>query len=389
MVGDVRYMKKINKVLLLTLLAILPLNIKALEFIDGNTKYIMTERDFSCTQNLDLIFSSSNGVFIYADFETNELYRVTDDDKCVLLTIQEELDLRRKYFYEGYHIIGDTPSDNKIYNINDELSSYIKTDDTDLIDGKEYYRLGEEDEDGDRHIEIVPDNELNVTDLQNKLYYEQAYMEVPSIAEIVVGTTYYDCGPEKCEEISNPVLDDIANYFIVGQNTYRKDVVATIEPELHSKILSAPIDGYHVFVDKMPNSAYYIYFIDQTTYLVDVYSLNGDLIVENVGYYFELSNGLYAIETDNGVELYNASDKLLYTIPSASNFYQYNTSKDVVMLSWRGEGQDDIYYNMTKTTNINNPATGDNILMIFIVCGISLVCLILLTLYFIKQKRKT
>ena len=341
-------MKKRNKLLLLTLLALLPLNIKALEFTDGNTTYTMTERDLSCTQNMDLAMLGHDGDLIYYDQNNDEYYRVSENDTCELLSLQDLLDLNRKYYYMSYLEIGDTVNDNKIYDFYESGPDYIKTKDTELISGKDYYRLSNEDEHGNQYIEPVPTDELNLTDLQNNLYYEEVYMELPTTAEIdTENNTYYECDGRTCEPVDNPVLDEIVNYFVLGSRVYKKEEVATIDLDLHNKILNTNKNDYHISAIKYSDSTYYIMFRNLNNHLTDVYTIDGELFLDDVKNPYILSNGLYSVETENGTELYNMSKKLLHTITSASGFYQYNDDKDLAFVNWWDNEGEQYFYKIT------------------------------------------
>lgn len=347
----------------------------------------MNERDLSCTQKMHISMLTHDGDLIYYDQDNDEYYRIGESDTCELLSLQDLLDMNRKYYYMSYPEIGDTPSDNKIYEFYESEPYYIQIKGTELISGKDYYRWSEKDSDDNQYIEPIPTNELNVTDLQNGLYYELVYMELPTKVEIdTANNTYYECVGYTCNPVDNPILDEIVNYFVLGSRIYKKEEVATIDTELHNKILNKNKDDYRINAVKYSDSNYYIVFRDAKTDLADVYTVNGELFLEDVRNYYILSNGLYSLQTANGTELYNMSKKLLHTIPSALDFNQYNNDKDLALVNWWDNEGEQYFYKITK--NINNPATGDNVALIFIIGGISLVELTLTLLYSMKQKRK-
>ena len=374
--------KKIKKIMLLGLFALLPLNIHALEFKDENVTYNMYERDLSCAENLWIAFFGSHGDLIYTDHNTGDVYRISEDDTCEKLTLDRQLEITKKYMYEGWLIIGDTVGDNKIYSFYESNPFYIKSDDIDFIDGKTYYKMENEE------IKEVKTDDRNLTDLQNKLYYEKVYMTLPEKAEIDEdNTTYYECNMDICEAVTTPDLNNILNYYVIGNYVYKREVVATIDSNLHNKIINLDKNKEHAVVGKLADDKYYINIFDINSNLSDVYELNGNLLFQDVEGFDALSVGLYAVTTGDSVKLYNTSKKLLYTIPSVHFLHQYNNDKEIAMVTLDTIEGIQEFYNIKKTVNEPNPATSDNIIINIIIASTTLLVLCLLMFYFIKQNK--
>lgn len=340
---------------------ILPNQILANTFKDGETTYVLEEREIKCLENYEEVYLSGldknyDLVFNYGD-ELANLIKVNDKNECVEMTIQEKLDYLNLPFYY-YRLNGANDIEEKDYEIIKDTMYYramglLKTEDKEIDEDKTYYVLFFNEEtnamNGYSNVQEPIKEELDN-------YYEEIYFELSKSAEIDEKLTYYKQKDMIFEKVENPTKENILEYFIIAEvqeEVYEK--VTTLDKDTFKSIIGKKqID--EVVKSKDEDKFYIMTGIenelgeDDFEFLFDVYNQDGEPIEElkNINYMQTYHNSLIGV-TDDGIKIYNSNFELLYEFEDLYDLNEdgYNNYTHY-MTSWDSKTDEYKYYTMKE-----------------------------------------
>jgi len=378
-------MKKLVKNILLTMMLIVsmiifPNMVDAATFKDGNRTYTIEELLIDCPSGIDYSYIDVKNNFLFANLEADDNYhKLNDKGVCVTLSTQELLDV---YNYNNFYVIEYKQDKyyivNKIYN-SFTIALYEKTKDDKVVDGKQYYEIYSSDSMG---------SVLNPVDEEIENYYEEIILMKPRKAEIEDKTYYVEEGAFKAVSVpkKDVKLEDILNYWVPYDGIEDKTEIVI---QLSDKFKSI-LGNTRFFVIKSPVSDdFYIFVLEGEDSFGNVYNTDGNIVFEDVNNML-IVDSLFVVEKNNKAYFYNFDKELVYEIENVSiRESKLDNKVSSIVTRKTDEGKNYVLYKLSYEKTNSNPDTGDNILSIIILGGLSLIILTGALIYFKKSKTIT
>lgn len=315
--------------------------VNAETFKNGDTTYVLEEREFVCEvegEEVEVYFEGVfNGNLILAGNTRDEYYKLASDNECVSLTKQELLDVYNRE-YDWYDIIEEDDGESQYYILKTTDYGYydygfVKTEDTTLQD-KEYYTKDENEV-----FSLVNPEELNVEDIAD--YYEEVYLKMPSSVQIDEELTYYTYVDGFYEEVLEPTSVDILNYYIIAseEDCWKEERIKTLDSEV-VKGLYEDYDYVWLTKDETNNIFYFVAETEIETeiedgydyeWFYDIYTIDGELIEEFVDLedFNVYSDSLFGVSKEGKIKIYNSSFNSIYETDEFVYFYEMGYDSNV------------------------------------------------------------
>ena len=378
-------MKKIIKNILLTVMIIVsmiifPNMVDAATFKDGNRTYTIEELLIDCPSGIDYSHIDEKNNFLFSNREADDNYhKLNDKGVCVTLSTQDLLDV---YNYNNFYVIEYKQDKyyivNKIYN-SFTIALYEKTKDDKVVDGKQYYEIYSSDSMG---------SVLNPVDEEIENYYEEIILMKPRKAEIEDKTYYVEEGAFKAVSVpkEDVKLEDILNYWVPYDGIEDKTEIVIELSDKFKDILGNTI----FFVIKSPVSDdFYIFVLEGEDNFGNVYDTDGNIVFEDVNNML-IVDSLFVVEKNNKAYFYNFDKELVYEIENVSiRDSKLDNEVSSIVARKTDESKNYVLYKLSYEKTNSNPDTGDNILSIIILGGLSLIILTGALIYFKKIKTIT
>lgn len=392
---------KLKKLLLASLITcILPTNVFAETFTDGDKLYDLNERNIACIEELDFENTLKDGTMIYinpnATKETEVFVKLGHDNQCSTVTKTEDiLNLVNQLDYNLYEIWFEyvSPGKEGIYHTIDR-SAYIRDGykkATEYTSGKEYYTYDDINSDYDS-VGKIDEATFNLGE-----YYEKANFTLPDSVEIKEGVDYYTSKDSttftKVEE-ADLTVDKILEYYIITDKEWLETKKIKDVSDKLLEVLKEKQYKNHEAVTSATEKAFYILgYLDDT---FDVLDEDGNIIFEKISWFTTILDELYAISKDGKTYIYNKNIEVIYTSDEDLSLEELGFSNNISSLG----GKNKKLYQLTKTIkqeetkniekdttpSITNPDTSDGIMSTIIITIISAAALVSLILFQRKQK---
>lgn len=390
-------MKK--KLFFILLLIILPVIVNAKTVKVGSNTYSIEEIANPCDKAGMVIESFDEKGAICLDPADNftKMYRVDETGVKKELTNQEYLDVYNRFDYTYYdYIMGE---DDIKKNTGAGFNIYVEVPISELDTNKSYTIIEIDGNGNGTYTTVDPGFTIDPT----LKYYKEIYTELPKSSDVKTdgSITYYKYSDtlDIYEEVTNPKSEEILNYRVESDNLPKTENVAKIDSELVAKLTSQ-----NYFVRKHPNKDIYYIFQEEANGN-KVYKHTGELLFENIDSFGVINEDIiYTIENGK-VVLYNESKEVLETISGDCMFILRNSESEVVFSTDNQlaktyairkvkdtieEKIEDLKKEEQEQTqnkpivDIKNPDTGDTIISALVLCGISLIGILVVS----KHKRK-
>ena len=389
-------MKK--KLFFILLLIILPVIVNAKTVKVGSNTYSIEEIANLCDKAGMVIESFDEKGAICLDPADNftKMYRVNETGVKKELTNQEYLDVYNRFDYTYYdYIMGE---DDIKKNTGAGFNIYVEVPISELDTNKSYTIIEIDGNGNGTYTTVDPGFTIDPT----LKYYKEIYTELPKSSDVKTDSSiiYYKYSDtlDIYEEVTNPKSEEILNYRVESDNLPKTENVAKIDSELVAKLTSQ-----NYFVRKHPNKDIYYIFQEEASGN-KVYKHTGELLFENIDSFGVINEDIiYTIENGK-VVFYNESKEVLETISGDCMFILRNSESEVVFSTDNQlaktyairkvkdsieEKIEDKKEEQEQTQNkpivdIKNPDTGDTIILALVLCGISLIGILVVS----KHKRK-
>lgn len=382
-------MKKISIILSILMCSLGIMNVEAKQstFIDNDKEYTLELNNIECANGMHFDRVEENGSFLFWEEDTEKYYRVVDNT-CTVLKNQEYLDLMNEEF-SYYSLEEDSNGDFNVVkrtHLTNKIEKIIKTKDTQPVEGKEYFQIFDENSMGS----AIPNG-----DMSN--YYERIYVDYPESTEIKDITYYKENGVFAIEKVEEPKSEEILSYYVAStkDNVEKEEVVFTLDSKFkdiigtkRAEVVKANYDDvYYILVEKS--------ITDEGMFYFDVYNLKAELVFENVNWILPHEE-LYIIIKDDNTYFYNLNKELLHKEEAVLHNSIYNIKTKVMHGAGVFDNKEVVFklaisskmVEPEKAPGEEVPQTSDNILTSFMVGGMSLIVLIGLLYYMVKEKRK-
>jgi len=382
-------MKKISIILSILMCSLGIMNVEAKQstFIDNDKEYTLELNNIECANGMHFDRVEENGSFLFWEEDTEKYYRVVDNT-CTVLKNQEYLDLMNEEF-SYYSLEEDSNGDFNVVkrtHLTNKIEKIIKTKDTQPVEGKEYFQIFDENSMGT----AIPNG-----DMSN--YYERIYVDYPESTEIKDITYYKENGVFAIEKVEEPQSEEILSYYVAStkDNVEKEEVVFTLDAKFkdiigtkRAEVVKANYnDVYYILVEKS--------ITDEGMFYFDVYNLKAELVFENVNWILPHEE-LYIIIKDDNTYFYNLNKELLHKEEAVLHNSIYNIKTKIMHGAGVFDNKEVVFklaisskmVEPEKAPGEEVPQTSDNILTSFMVGGMSLIVLIGLLYYMVKEKRK-
>jgi len=317
--------------------------VNATTFKNGDTTYVLEEREFVCEvegEEVEVYFEGVfNGNLILAGNTRDEYYKLDSDNECVSLTKQELLDVYNRE-YDWYDLMEEEDEDSEVeYYILKSTDygyydyGFVKTEDNTLKD-KDYYAKDE-----DEVFSLINPEELNVEDIAN--YYEEVYFKKPTSVQIDEELAYYVRTGNEYEKVEEPTSNDILNYYVIAseEDCWKEERIKTLDSEV-VKGLYEDYDYVWLTKDEANNIFYFVAETEIETeiedgydyeWFYDIYTIDGELIEEFVDLedFNVYSDSLFGVSKEGKIKIYNSSFNSIYETDEFAYFYEIGYDNNV------------------------------------------------------------
>lgn len=376
-------------VMLLSLMFILPNEVYGLTFNDGDNNYNLEKYTINSSCVEGLAFSGSktkDGYYIFENSENGDnQIKILNDGTCSKLTNQEMLDYYNGVGSDYYEVRFDENDDLYIYHMRWSASDlddiFIKTSDTVIDPNKEYFEI----EIYDGGYSSGPATSGNIDN-----YYESIKLTIPKSTKQISGVTYYRIDNNIATEVKEEEFneDEILDYYVLSDGS-NKDIEEKVVklPDSYKELNT----DYIIVVKSSLDGKYYVAFESSNGDYNDIYNTEGELLFSNV-LSFAVVNSLYVVSDNDIMKFYNFNKELVYEIDNnlvGDSKVDGNISYIIALDTSEQEELMSIYKLELSSNNgdIDNPQTFDNVVVMFIMLGISIIGIIGTLIYTKKYKK--
>lgn len=348
-----------NRFLFLTVFAIsiiLPLDVSAITFKNGDTVHIFERMTNACGENYLIDEYISDGNYKVSNDEGEEK-KLTKDNQCVELT-QEDKNIMFTNSVYSYNL---EISDEKKYLITKKVRSslyedaYYSTQDKQIDENKTYYTFDKV------NVEMLKVTTPNVSNINT--YYEKGKLTINADLKKIEGQTYF-------KRLGSYILDGqylifqkeeydssyATNYYVLSEGD-DTETILELDFEKFEKIYAEKSIDSDI-VEKVGNE-FILKLIDSEGLKTHVYDIEGNFI-DTISYQddttiYKMAENLYLV----GRNIRNISGNTLYFFEDMDYIYNYSFDEySGIMYGEEQTGNQLIYshriYKMLKTEYINN-----------------------------------
>jgi len=321
-------------------------------YTDGDNTYVFSDYDISCVDKTvyDSIFILDDNSLVFSKgislgFEDQgklpehlkkENYIKVVNGNCTGLSDENFLEIVNEELVFEYYLFDE--STNSILKLSAPLtgfSIFVPTTDTSVVEGKQYAELM----DGGLYVNVEEPTNENISTYYDILYYKNVESTTLDPNE-----TYYTYeGVNTVKKVETPVASEIINYYVeyeMPTSEEMEEEYVSVYQTLDEAVIKRIKKDYDYIDVTIEAGKPYLVLYNENEEHVDVYSTDGEKLLDNVKGFTYLSNELNIIfedaNNDGDIDksiVYNSDNKKIFELAQIPYLHELYNEDNYTLLS--------------------------------------------------------